>query len=177
MAESGGGGGVDGVGGRGPGGGGPGGGGGAIGSKMSYSDRLKTNVNFNERLKRNVLEIQLEKTNQDANINVDSESIARVFRTLGIDIVSQVEGHQVQYRGRVNVICVWMKLGVALDRFCKDVNIRVAEGVITGAIRPAGKKDVTVSITGLDFNTRHLRYQVSKQVWESIEQRCYLFKV
>ena len=30
--------------------------------KMSYSDRLKTNVRYDQRLKRNVLEITLEKT-------------------------------------------------------------------------------------------------------------------
>ena len=46
-----------------------------------------------------------------------------------------------------------MAAGISLDRFCKDVGIRVTDDVITGIIRPAGKKDVTVSIVGLDFNT------------------------
>ena len=40
-----------------------------------------------------------------------------------------------------------------LDRFCKDVNIRVKDGVMTSSIRPAGKTAVKVTIIGLDFNT------------------------
>ena len=55
----------------------------------SYSDRLKTNVRYDQRLKRNVLEITLEKTNNDAAIDeVSPEDIARVLKTLGIDIIS-----------------------------------------------------------------------------------------
>ena len=65
------------------------GGGGEHENRMSYSDRLKTNVNYNERLKRNLLEIHLERTDLEADLNLYSESIARVFQTLGIDLVSQ----------------------------------------------------------------------------------------
>ena len=122
--------------------------------KMSYSDRLKTNVRYDQRLKRNVLEITLEKTENDAAIDdVDADAIARVFKTLGIDIAKHVEGSQVHYRGRTSVISVWMMAGVSLDRFCKDVNIKVATGIMTGMIRPAGKKDVVLTVAGLDFNT------------------------
>ena len=72
----------------------------AGGVKMKYSDRLKTNVNYNARLKRNVLEIFLDKTDKEADIfAVDAESKARVFKTLGIDIVGEVEGHQVMSKG------------------------------------------------------------------------------
>ena len=122
--------------------------------KMSYSDRLKTNVRYDQRLKRNVLEITLEKT--DAEVESDTigqNAIARVFNTLGIDIKTQVEGYQVHYKGRNSIISVWMAAGVGLVQFCRDVNIKVTENVITGMIRPAGKKDVTVSVSGLDFNT------------------------
>ena len=119
----------------------------------SYADRLKTNVRFDQRLKRNVLEITLEKTGKDSNLDVSQADIVRVFTTLGIDITTQVQGYQVQFKGKVNVISVWMAPGISLDRFCKDVNIRVKEGVMTGLIRPEGKTDVKVSIVGLDFNT------------------------
>ena len=45
--------------------------------KMTYSERLKTNVRFDQRLKRNVLEITLEKADADANLaDVDEEAIA-----------------------------------------------------------------------------------------------------
>ena len=36
---------------------------------------------------------------------------------------------------------------------CRDVIEGVNEGVMTGTVRPAGKRDVTVTIIGLDFNT------------------------
>ena len=124
------------------------------GDKMSYSDRLKTNVRYDQRLKRNVLEITLEKTGKDAeNEDVEEEDIARVFKTLGIDIDSQVQGSQLHYKGKSSIISVWMASGVNLDKFCKDVNIKVTRNVMTGMIRPAGKRDVTLTIDGLDFNT------------------------
>jgi hypothetical protein len=87
------------------------GGGGGVKSgdgKMSYSDRLKTNVRFYQRLKRNVLEITLEKTDKDGEFDVDGEDVARVAKTLGIDILSQTQGYQLQYRGKFSVISVWM---------------------------------------------------------------------
>ena len=119
-----------------------------------YSDRLKTNIRYDQKLKRNVLEISLEKTSNDVeNIDVSDEDLARVFKTLGIDIVTQIQGTQVHYKGKYSIISVWMAPGVKLDRFCKDVSIKVSPGVMTGMIRPAGKKDVTLSIDGLDFNT------------------------
>ena len=124
------------------------------GDKRSYSDKLKTNVRFDQKLKRNVLEITLEKTNSEASIdNVSDDDIARVYKTLGIDIVSQVQGTLVQYRGNFSIIKCWMTPGVSLDKYCKDMSIRVAPGVMTGMIRPSGKKDVTVAVDGLDFNT------------------------
>ena len=46
-----------------------------------------------------------------------------------------------------------MAPGINLDKFCKDINIKVIPGVMTGLIRPAGMKDVTVTIEGLNFNT------------------------
>ena len=154
-----------------PGGGGyqdRGGGGGGVNGNMSlgvarsetqkknvlYSDRLKTHVRYDQRLKRNVLEITLEKTNNDAVFDdVNEEAVGRVFKTLGINIETQVQGSQIHYRGKTSVISVWMVAGVSLDRFCKDINIKVTPGVMTGMIRPAGKTDVTVSVEGLDFNT------------------------
>ena len=123
-------------------------------SEKSYSEKLKTNVRYDQRLKRNILEITLEKTKNDAVIeDVVHEDIARVLKTLGIDLVSQVQGSQVHYKGRFSIISIWMAPGVNLDKFCKDININVIPGVMTGVIRPAGKKDVTVRIDGLDFNT------------------------
>ena len=121
--------------------------------QASYSDKLKTNVRFDQRLKRNVLEITLEKTYVEAEIEVEQEAVAKVCKTLGIDIHGQVQGFQVQHKGRTSIISIWMVAGVNLERFCKDINIKLSEGVMTSMIRPAGKKDVTVTVSGLDFNT------------------------
>ena len=41
----------------------------------SYSEKLKANVNYNQRLKRNILEISLEKTEDNADLNVGSECL------------------------------------------------------------------------------------------------------
>ena len=56
---------------------------------LSYSDKLKTNIRYDQRLKRNILEITLEKTDSDASIDIDGEDVARVAKTLGIDVASQ----------------------------------------------------------------------------------------
>ena len=118
---------------------------------QSYADRIKTNVRWNQRLKRNVLEITLEKKDRasDMLFDIDQESAARLVKILGIDIHTQVEGYQVKQK----VLGVWLKEGISLDRFSKQESIIVNKDLRTGMIRPAGKTDVTVSIYGLDFNT------------------------
>ena len=119
---------------------------------LSYADRLKTNVKFDQRLKRNVLEIEIKKADKEAEIALNDEIVARVTRSIGLDIGSQIEGYQVQY-GRTPIIHVWCSPGVQLDKYCFSESIAISRGVSTGRIRPAGKRDVFVSITGLNFNT------------------------
>ena len=121
--------------------------------KPSYSERLKSNVKFDQRLKRNVLEVTIEKLDTELTMVIGNEDVARICQTLGIEISSQVEGYNIHYYGRKSILCVWMAAGLNLERFCKDISIRVGEGLVTGLIRPAGKRDVTVTISGLDFNT------------------------
>ena len=123
------------------------------GNIRSYSERVKSNIKYDQRLKRNVLEITLEKSMEDAHMEVDDIEVARICKTLGIDITSQVEGYNFHYKGRIGLLCIWMSAGINLERFCKDISIRVSDGLVTGMIRPAGKKDVTVTVNGLDFNT------------------------
>ena len=123
------------------------------GNQATYADRLKTNVKYDQRLDRNILEIVLEKTDKEADYDIPQENIASVFKTIGIDIQKHVEGYQVHYRGRNSVISVWMFPNIQLEQFCRDDNIKVSDGIITGSVRPAGRKDVTVTISGLDFNT------------------------
>ena len=63
----------------------------------SYSDMLRTNVRFDQRLKRNVLEITLEKTESDTNFDVAGDDVAPVARFLGIDVASHAKGYHIQY--------------------------------------------------------------------------------
>ena len=67
---------------------------------QSYADRLKTNVKRDQRLKRNVLEVTLEKNDRNSEMwfELDPESTARLLKVLGIDIQTQVEGYQVKQR-------------------------------------------------------------------------------
>ena len=71
------------------------------------------------------------------------------FKTLGINIEKDLEG----YFQKTRSIKVWLANGINLDKFCRNESIRVNSSVKTGFIRPAGKKEVTVSISGLEFNT------------------------
>ena len=116
---------------------------------LSYADRLKANIKYNQRLQRNILEIVLEKENSDVVINIKEEDTKQLFETIGIDIETELEGHQVKF----DKVSVWLKQGVKLDKFCKDEKIRVQPGVTTRYIKPAGRNDVTVTIVGLNFNT------------------------
>ena len=113
-----------------------------------YADKLKTNVTWDNRLRRNVLEITLDKE-EDSFVDLGQEPVHRLFRTLGINTEKDVEG----FFQRSKSIHVWLVNGINLDRFCKNESIRVTKSIKTGFIRPAGKKEVTVTVTGLDFNT------------------------
>ena len=69
------------------------------------------------------------------------------------------------------MISVWAAKGVNLEKFCKAEGINVTKDIMTGMIRPAGRRDVTVTVSGLDFNT-------PEEVWWShCQQQCYLCKV
>ena len=133
-------------------GGGPGRGDDLTKKALSYAERAKMNIKFDHRLKRNVLEIEVEKTDREDEINLDQESIAKLLVTLGMDINLHVEGYQVSY-GKISRIAVWCKEGIDLEKFCRDESIEVSRGVSTKSIRPSGRKDVTVTVSGLDFNT------------------------
>ena len=121
--------------------------------QFSYADRLKTNIKFDQRLKRNVLEITLEKTAKETEIVIDQECVARLCKSIGLNVDSQVEGSQVQFNSGKYMISVWVVKGINLERFCREENINVGKGLVTGMIRPAGRRDVTLTVSGLDFNT------------------------
>ena len=122
---------------------------GALGQNVrTYSESLKTNIKWDSRLKRNVLEIFVE-SDSSSYVDIPDSEINRLFTTIGIDVRSQVEG----YFRRGNKIFAWLANGIDLNKFCRAEAIRINKDVKTRFIRPAGKKEVSVKNCGLDFNT------------------------
>ena len=83
---------------------------------------------------------------------LDQNCVARLLRSIGMNVQTQLKGYQIMY-GRAITLCVWCEPGVNLENFCRTENIQVTRGVWTKTIRPAGRKDVVVTVSGLDFNT------------------------
>ena len=111
------------------------------------------NVKFDQRLKRNVLEIEVEKIDVKDEMFLNQEVIANLLNNIGMNYNTEMEGYQVSYGGRSGKIAVLCKTGVNLDRFCRQESFQVCKGVVTKNIRPADKKDIPVTVSGLHFNT------------------------
>ena len=120
---------------------------------QSYADRARMNVRFDQRLKRNVLDIEVEKTEVRDELFLSQEVIAKLLKSIGMNIEDHVEGYQVSYGGKSAKISVLCKNGVELERFCRQECFEVCKGVVTKNIRPSGRRDITVTVSGLDFNT------------------------
>ena len=69
-----------------------------------------------------------------------------------------MEGYQITY-GRVCTISMWVMKDIALDRFCQKEDIVVDKRIVTGTIRPAGRRDVLVTVAGVDYNTPDSLYR------------------
>ena len=126
---------------------------GATSKSSSYADRLKTNIKYDQRLKRNVLEINIEKNASESEMVLDQNVIAKLMKALKMDISSEMEGYQSKMTKSGAVVSVWCKQGVNLEKFCRNEKIIIANGVYTGSIYPAGRRDVTVKVSGLNWNT------------------------
>ena len=120
---------------------------------MSYADRAKLNVRFDQRLKRNVLEIEVEKDKEEDEMILTEDTVAKLLNKIKLNIYSHVEGYQVSFGRKKAKIAVLCKQGLDLEQFCICESLEVEKGVKTNFIRPAGRKDVAVTVTGLDFNT------------------------
>lgn len=67
------------------------------GGRISYAERLQTNINFSQRLQRNVLEVTLEKTENTAKIDINQSCITRIMKSLGMDLNSTVKLRGAKY--------------------------------------------------------------------------------
>ena len=117
----------------------------------SYANRVR-NFRF-QSLDRNILEIVLEKKILQKNINIKGEDVSRICETVGIKVGQETEGYQAHY-GRKNItIAVWAKQGVSLERFISENSKDFSNDLTISQVRPAKRREVTLLISGLNFNT------------------------
>ena len=104
---------------------------------------------------KNVLEVVLEKDSRGGFIVSDSECL-NLIRKLGLDTRPgiHIEGVQNCPNGR-GVIYLSLKKEVDIGRYCRhEVFDVTANGIRAVNIKPAGKREVVVTIRGLHPNTR-----------------------
>ena len=116
-------------------------------NKGLYSDRVKVTIARSERLKRNVLEINLESEAEAEKI--DKDVMAKLFQTMGLR-KEELEGYQLIGKRK---LFVWLKEGIDLTKFCHDECYKVAPGVKTALIKPMDNRQVVVTIKGININT------------------------
>ena len=135
-------------------------------------------MNRNERLKRNVLEINLD-FDQGTSVRIEDEIAAKLLARMDIDFVTQVEGIQ-SCPGNSRKLFVWLKDSIDISKFCREDSIKVTNGVKTGLIKPMDKSEVSVLVKGLNFNTpdtlvleylgRHGKIMSNKVIYETIKE-------
>ena len=105
--------------------------------------------------KKNVLEVVLEKDVRGAFHVTESECL-HLLKKLGIDPRPGVHLDQIQIcpTGR-GVILITLKQGIDITRFCRyDVFQITRSGIRAVNVKPAGKREVVVTLRGLHPNTR-----------------------
>ena len=111
-----------------------------------------TSINTSVRDKKNILEVRLEKQ-QGSKFNLTMEETENLLRRLNIDS-SHLIGASACPEGRP-VVLITLHPSVDITRFMyRNESYIVKEGVRTTTIRPEGKKDKVLKITGLHPNTK-----------------------
>ena len=118
--------------------------------RQQWRDVVQSNIGITERLKRNVLEIQLDK--EENSDDVEEKNIVTLFEKLGIK-KETVEGVQLVPQRSPRKIFVWFNPSVNLNNFCYEDAFRLGAGVKTGRIKPMDRREVEVLIKGLNINT------------------------
>ena len=106
-------------------------------------------------LNKSILEVVLEKDERGAFLVGDEDS-ARMMKKLGLDHRPgvQVECVQICPNGR-GVILITLKNDVKVETFCRyDVFEITESGIRSIMVKPAGKKEVVVTMRGIHPNTR-----------------------
>lgn len=136
--------------------GGSGGGEGALGAgkgRRSWAQLLGSSLPSS--MNKNILEVVLEKDDRGAFV-VSDDDCARLIRKLGLDQRPgvQVEGVQICPSGR-GVILITLKDTVKVENYCRYDILEVTEsGIRSTMVKPAGKKEVVITVKGIHPNTR-----------------------
>ena len=137
-------------------GGPPGLGGGGTGSgqgatKSSYVGIASLNTSVRD--KKNLLEIRLDRCDFSVNFNLSQVELDHLLTRLGIDS-SHFTGVSCCPEGK-GVVYITLHPSVNIQRFLnKSECFDLKKGIRTGIIRPAGKKELSVTISGLHPNTK-----------------------
>lgn len=127
--------------------------GGLSGGGKSWAALLKSNLP--SAWNKNVLEVVLEK-DERGSFNVSESDCARVMRKVGLDPRPgiHVEGVQICPNGR-GVLLITLKKEVHIEQFCRHDVFEVTEsGIRAVHVKPAGKREVVVTMKGIHPNTR-----------------------
>ena len=119
----------------------------------SYANRVKISLNKYEKLKRNVLNINMEKKNEHRFVTFNGESVALICESVGVKPGLETEGYQVQYRGKNIIVSVWLKHAISLERFVTEERREFNSDLVIASVRSAVRREVVVLVTGLSFNT------------------------
>ena len=111
-----------------------------------------TAINTSVRNSKNILEIRLEKQ-QGASFKLTMEETETLLKRLGMND-THFDGVSACPEGKP-VVLITLKPGVAINQFLyRNESYIVKEGIRTTTIRQAGKKDTTVTVSGLHPNTK-----------------------
>ena len=127
--------------------------GGTEGGGKSWAQLLGSSIPSS--LNKNILEVVLEKDERGAFMVSDTDC-ARMMRKLGLDLRPgvHVEGVLLCPNGR-GVILITLKDNVQIENFCRYDVLQVTEsGIRSTLVKPAGKREVVVTVKGIHPNTR-----------------------
>ena len=102
-----------------------------------------------------MLEISLEK-DEKGSFNVSIEDCARMMGKLGIESKpgTHVQSVQICPNGR-GVVYITLNDSIPIEKFCHHDVLQVTQsGIRAVQVKPAGKRDIVVTLKGLHPNTR-----------------------
>ena len=118
----------------------------------SYANRVKKSLRNHKKLDRNVLEIIMEKKNKEF-LYLNGDEVAQVCEIVGVRVGSDTQGYQAQYSVKGITLSVWVNPNVSLEKYVTRESKEFNSDLIITAVRPAVRREVTVLVTGLHFNT------------------------